>query len=213
MKLKVYKTKPPHALIREAPKHRDWLDALPKGHPYRCLPLSMGSQYGWQLLCPVDAVVRWNGGAAVEDIEVIEGREFVESHFGYGILTMYTGLRLRTPLGWDLYVTGGVNSISEAANALTAIVETDWGGHNWAMNWRLTLPVQDLRIRAGEPFCQFWPVRRGALRKWAIEAHDEMSGAERLQYEAWATSRLAYIRKGDGGWQKDYYRNARSRRP
>lgn len=41
---------------------RDWMDAFPDRQPYRCLPLSMANSTGWEILCPMDIKIQWNGG-------------------------------------------------------------------------------------------------------------------------------------------------------
>ena len=49
---------------------RDWMDASPERYAYRCLPLTMANSTGWELLCPFDVDIEWNGGMGIEDIKV-----------------------------------------------------------------------------------------------------------------------------------------------
>ena len=41
---------------------RDWMDAFTDRHPYRCLPLTMANSTGWEILCPFDIEIAWDGG-------------------------------------------------------------------------------------------------------------------------------------------------------
>ena len=41
--------------LRPSPLRRHWMDELP--HAYKCLPLVVANQWGWQILCPTDVVV------------------------------------------------------------------------------------------------------------------------------------------------------------
>ena len=38
-----------NTLLEPAPIARDWMDAAPQRHPYRCLPLVIANQAGWVL--------------------------------------------------------------------------------------------------------------------------------------------------------------------
>ena len=38
--------------IRAAERAREWIDALPERYAYRCLPLAIANQVGWEILNP-----------------------------------------------------------------------------------------------------------------------------------------------------------------
>ena len=50
--------------LRPSPPRRHWMDELPQS--YKCLPLVMANQWGWQILCPTDVVVTWDGSAVAD---------------------------------------------------------------------------------------------------------------------------------------------------
>ena len=54
--------------LRPSPARRHWMDELP--HAYKCLPLVVANQWGWQLLCPTDVVATWDGSAGLEGLRV-----------------------------------------------------------------------------------------------------------------------------------------------
>src|SRR5271156_2945483 len=43
--------------LRPSPPRRHWMDDSP--HAYKCLPLVIANQWGWQILCPTKVVVSW----------------------------------------------------------------------------------------------------------------------------------------------------------
>jgi hypothetical protein len=146
------------------------MDDTAQGYAYRCLPLSVANAQGWEILCPVTIEASWNGGAGVEDIAItfpdgpdrVPG-QFVESHFGSGILTFNPLVILRTPDGYDLWISGSPNDARDAIAPLTAAVEADWMPFTFSMNWRFTRAKHAVRFARGEPFCFFMPVKRQSI--------------------------------------------------
>lgn len=67
---------------------RSWMSSFHSRAPYRCLPLTMANSTGWEILCPTDIEVSWNGGLAKQDLLVknvandsISIEHFAQSHF------------------------------------------------------------------------------------------------------------------------------------
>ena len=46
-------------VLRPSPSQRAWMTATP--FSYQCLPLVIANQWGWQVLCPTDVQVTWDG--------------------------------------------------------------------------------------------------------------------------------------------------------
>ncbi len=96
--------------LRPSPARRHWMDELP--HSYKCLPLVIANQWGWQILCPTDIVIRWNGDPSLAGLQIDVAPQYlpaVKSQFGSGIVTFSPPWLFRTPPGWDLYVKGPSN--------------------------------------------------------------------------------------------------------
>ncbi len=173
MDLFCYECEPGRVEIRPASHRRRWMDETPEGYAYRCVPLSVANAQGWELLSPVTVAVRWTGGAALKDINISfpEGgtvpANFVESHFGSGIVTFNPLLIFRTPAGFDLQIGGTPNDAKDAIAPLTAIIEADWMPFTFSMNWRLTRKNQWVRFNKGEPFCFVMPTRRQPIEAFA----------------------------------------------
>lgn len=199
---------------------RDWMDHFAARQPYRCLPLTMANAAGWEILCPFDLEVEWNGGPGAEDLVLrsntagahIEG--LAVSHFRAGILTFHTGYLFRTPPGISISCGGPPNQPKDGIYALSGLVETDWLPFPFTMNWQMTRPGT-VRFEKGEAFCWLTLTRHASLQEVQPTLKKLRDDAELTRdYHAWSNSRQSFIDKlasGDGdtvkaGWQKDYMR-------
>jgi Family of unknown function (DUF6065) len=206
--------------IEVATPRRDWMDQAPESFPYRCLPLAIANSHGWNILslCGFEAV--WNGGMATDDV-VITADAGTAAHlapvslFGQGTFTIHLQGILRTPPGWNLYVSGPPNSFKDGASPLSGIIETDWSPYTFTVNWRLTRPNHPVRFEANEPVAHFFPIQRGAIEE-VTPKFARISDAPELKsmFEQWSESRDAFHamvramppeRPADK-WQKFYYR-------
>lgn len=152
--------------MHPAPVRRAWMDVVAKAEAYRCLPLLMANQHGWEIVSPVTLTAVWNGGASARDLEVRADTHGdldppVFSHFGQGILSFGLPAILETPEGFNLWVSGPANRFKDGAQALSALIETDWMPYTFSINWKLTRPGTEIRFDQGEPIAMIFPVRRG----------------------------------------------------
>ncbi|MBS0549737.1 MAG: hypothetical protein JSR24_18425 [Proteobacteria bacterium] len=206
--------------IRPAPRDRQWMDETAEKYAYRCLPLVMANQYGWEILSSQHIKATWDAGAGVEaiTIEVLagEGPTMWSSHFGSGILTCSLPYVFRTPENWNLMVRGPINSPKDGIMALDGIVETDWPASTFTMNWKFTTGGE-VEFRIGEPICLIQPFQRGALEGFEAEIVPFERDAETLrEYKEWADSRQQFLKDLKAqepealrrAWEKDYFRNA-----
>lgn len=194
------------------------MDATPERFAYRCLPLNIANQHGWEILCPYDFTAEWNGSAHPNGVSTSfypGSTPIAMGHFGAGILTFHVNYLFRTEEDYDLYVTGPINSPKDGISALTGIVETDWNPATFTMNWRFTRPGHTVVFEKDEPFCHIFPVKRGLLegviptvRK--LEDNAELSG----DFVNWKLGRDRFLTEvktpgteaHTAGWQKDYMR-------
>ncbi|HHK73917.1 MAG TPA: 2OG-Fe(II) oxygenase, partial [Rhizobiales bacterium] len=205
--------------IRPGSPHRDWRDSFPDKHPYRCLPMAIANNTGWELVCPTSFVIRWNGGRGVEDItfecedDYPHFERFAASHFSHGIVTFPVDYIFRTPPGWNLWVCGPTNFPRDGIFALNGVVETDWLPYTFTMNYMLTRPGE-VRFRKGEPYCYIVPVRAheaARIQPEILDLADNPDLAER--HELWAGARAAHqarVAMGDEeaikkAWQRFYF--------
>ena len=198
MKLDCYKIYDVAPDLVPARSQRDWMDAFPDRHPYRCLPLTMANATGWEILCPIDVKIVWNGGPAAEDLQLSTTADpralaaFADSHFRRGIVTFHTGHLFRTPPGWGVWATGAPNWPKDGIAALTGLIETDWLPFPFTMNWQMTR-AGEVVFRKGEPFCFLTLLEHQRLE--AIEpTRQKLADAPELmrEYEAWRDSRADF---------------------
>jgi hypothetical protein len=199
MDLICFEVEPGRVELRPAARRRGWMEETAGAHAYRCVPLVVANQHGWEMLCPVSFSAVWNGGHAERDLALTVDDDadararpgFVESHFGSGILTFNPLLVLRTAPGWDLWVTGPANYFKDGVQAMSAAVETDWMPFTFSVNWKLTRPGAEVRFAKGEPFCQFFPIQRGAVAACEPRLAALAEDAALAESVAWARARRA----------------------
>ena len=206
--------------IRPASSQRDWMDGAPDAFPYRCLPLNIANGHGWEILSPCGFEAEWNGGPAPDDVTVRvdpgapEG-DWPVALFGLGSFTIHISGLLRTPPGWNLWVSGPPNAAKDGASPLAGIIETDWSPYSFTMNWRLTRPGLKVRFEENEPIAHIFPVERGLLETVRPSFHrvEEEPGLKEA-FLTWSASRDAFQahvkahppEKPADHWQKLYYR-------
>jgi hypothetical protein len=218
MKLIAFRIRGVDMPIRTAPVERDWMDATDQRFAYRCLPLAIANQYGWEILCPVSFIAVWNGekDVAAVTFKTEPGTESPAiSHFGSGVLTFHLPYLFRTEPGYDLMVQGPINRPKDAIAPLQGIIETDWSPFTFTMNWIFTQPEIEVEFEKGEPICHLFPIRRGELETIepeirALESEPELHA----KYQVWAESRRSFnVNLKEAGskaqsekWQKEYFR-------
>jgi hypothetical protein len=127
--------------LRPSPARRHWMDKLP--HAYKCLPLVIANQWGWQVLCPTDIIVTWDGTESLAGLQVQVEPQYtpaIKSQFGSGIITFSPPWLFRTPPGWDLYLKGPSNRWKPNCVPLEGVIETWWLNYTFTINWKLVEP-------------------------------------------------------------------------
>lgn len=206
-------------LSRPGPAQREFMENTSDRFAYRCLPLNIANQYGWELLSPCTFEAVWNGEPASNSIEVTvldDGWPQPVSHFGHGVLTFHINQIFRTPPGVQLMVTGPMNSPKDGIYAMTGIIETDWSHYSFTMNWVMTRPYFPVRFEKGEPFAHIMPVNLAQIEKYEpsflpLDSNPELKSA----YESFQASRNDFndalndpnsVEATKEKWQKGYFR-------
>lgn len=189
--------------LRLPTKRRDWMDNN-SGHAYKCLPLSVANGFGWEIVNPVSFDAVWDGslGHGGQTIkfnfypETEEERKFVatnhiSSHFGSGIIT-FSGLNfiIRTSKDHNVFLKGPTNHFKHGAQALEAIMESDWLPYTFTLNWKITAPNLLVKFLKGEPLGCLFPFPRNYLESFqAIEVLGEKESELNKEHESWAEKR------------------------
>jgi hypothetical protein len=173
--------------LRPSPARRAWMSEHPTA--YQCLPMVVANQWGWQVLCPTDVRVLWNGSAAQSGLKVEVDPQWapgIKSQFGRGIVTFSLPWVFRTPPDWDLYAKGPSNRWKANAAPLEGVIETWWLNYNFTLNWKLIEPGE-VHFAKGESLGQLIPVPHATFQDAsAIEAPindvEPEAGAELLRW-------------------------------
>ncbi len=202
--------------IRTADRRRDWMDALPERFAYRCLPLAIANQIGWEILNPVPFTARWNGKAGLDAIRLSfdgEPSPLIGSHFGHGVLTFSLGYLFRTTKAHNLWVKGPANCPKDGIAALEGIIETDWAPFTFTMNWQFTRKRHKVRFEKDEPIATVLPYPRHYLGKFdPVQKNLNENAKLYQQYVKWREDRLKFnedLKKegsqaSEEGWQRTY---------
>jgi hypothetical protein len=209
------------APIRPARRERKWMEDADKKFPYRCLPLVVANQYGWEILSTHHIRAIWDGTSNAEGLYVEnlsgDGTLHATSHFGGGVLTFQIPFLFQTPESWNLMVRGPTNRPKDGIAPLDGIVETDWTHSTFTMNWRFTRACT-VEFTLGEPICLFFPIQRGTLEKFHGELRSlESNPGFEKKYREWSASRDRFLFGLEKekphivaqGWQKEYFHGAR----
>jgi hypothetical protein len=149
---------------------RKWMDDT--GYAYRCIPLNVANQYGWNVECPVDFTAEWDGGNGVDaiNVELSEdiGIEVAVSNFGFGILTITPDFLVETSENVSTYVRGIPNSVSNGITPLDGIIETDWLPFTFTFNYKFTRAGK-VKFKSGQKVFNFFPIERMFLEGFKTE--------------------------------------------
>src|SRR3546814_8818218 len=114
--------------LRPGVRPQQWMDDTPGRFAYRCLPLVIANQHGWDVLSLASFAARWRGGVGQDEIELVfagDPDSHVSTHFGSGIVTFSLGHLFRTSPGVNLWIKGPSNRPKDGASPLEGIIETD----------------------------------------------------------------------------------------
>ena len=202
--------------LRAARRARDWIEDLPERFAYRCLPLAIANQVGWEILNPVAFTASWNGKPGLDAIKFRfhgEPSSIIGSHFGHGIMTFSPGYLFRTTKSHNLYVKGPANRPRDGIAPLEGLVETDWAPFTFTMNWQFTRKRHKVTFEQGEPICTILPYPRHYAQKFdpTISSINENPKLYR-QYVDWREDRIRFNEQlqvegsvaANEGWQRTY---------
>lgn len=182
--------------LRTAQRAREWMDELPDRFAYRCLPLAIANQTGWEILNPVPFTARWNGREGLDAIDIRfhgEPSNLIGSHFGHGILTFTSGYLFRTSQSHNLWVRGPANRPKDGIAPLEGIIETDWAPYTFTMNWQFTRKRHKVTFAKDEPIASLVPYPRHYAGKFEPEIRN-LNEDRKLyeQYVRWREDRLRF---------------------
>jgi hypothetical protein len=205
--------------VRAAPKARQWMEETRDRFAYRCLPMTIANQHGWQILNMAPFAARWDGGDGKEAVTITplenDYRIMPSPQLGHGLLTFTIACFFRTEPGLNLWATGPINHVKDGVQPLTGIIETDWWEGPFLMNWKMTRPNVHVVFKKDEPICQVFPVPRDLVESVEPvfrDIRDEPELCRRYAETVESRRKFSADLKIEGsaaraeGWQKNYMR-------
>ena len=203
-------------VLQAAERTRQWMDDSIDRFAYRCLPVAIANQLGWDVLCPVAFTVKWNGKEDLNAIQIkFHGQEspLISSHFGHGVLTFTLGYLFRTTRSHNLWIKGPTNCPKDGIAPIEGLIETDWAPFSFTMNWQFTRKRHKVHFDKDEPVCTIFPYPRHYIGKFdpKLKVINENQKLYK-QYTQWQEDRNKFIKdlKVSGsdaqkeGWQRSY---------
>lgn len=187
-------------IIKKSPKKRDWFTP----HFYRCLPLTIGNQYGFTIASEFDIGFEWDGDDSDKSVTFYFNKSLEElstqypgisSHFGHGIITVNPPLFLRTPPGVNLMTINPPNYVIPNITVMTGVVETDNLRRNFTFNLKIQIPGIRVIIPAGTPLAAFIPIPRYYCDEFKLQFADEIFSKEIIEQEIIADNDAGAYRK------------------
>lgn len=173
-------------IVKKPPKKREWFTP----HFYRCLPLTIGNQYGFTISLEFDVEFEWNGGPDLRDTLIYLNGEVdnsvypgIYSHFGHGIVTINTPFFFRTPPGVNLMTINPPNYITPNVTPMTGVIETDNLRRNFTFNLKIQMPRIRTIVPAGTPIAGFIPVPRYYCDEFVLKFADEIFDQKEIDEE------------------------------
>jgi hypothetical protein len=173
-------------MVKKPDKKRDWFDA----HFYRCLPLTIGNQYGFTISSEFDIAFEWNGRNNPEDVKLYAKEKIgqpyypqISTHFGSGIVTINPPYFFRTPPGVNLMTINPPNYIIPNVTVMTGVVETDNLRRNFTFNLKIQIPNIKVVIPAGHPLAAFIPIPRYYCDKFNLDFAENLFSKEIIDEE------------------------------
>ena len=185
-------------MVKKPDKKRDWFSP----HFYRCLPLTIGNQYGFTVSSEFDIAFEWTGGDKSEDTKIYVNDKVdnsfypsISSHFGHGVITINTPYFFRTPPGVNLMTINPPNYVIPNITVMTGVVETDNLRRNFTFNLKIQIPNIKTTIPAGYPLAAFIPIPRYYCDEFNLDFAENLFSKEVIDEETKADSAAGKYRE------------------
>jgi hypothetical protein len=173
-------------MVKKPDKKRDWFSP----HFYRCLPLTIGNQYGFTVSSEFDIAFEWSGEDKPENTKIYVNDKVdnivypsISSHFGHGVITIDPPFFFRTPPGVNLMTVNPPNYIIPNVTVMTGVVETDNLRRNFTFNLKIQMPNIRTTIPAGFPLAAFIPIPRYYCDKFNLDFAENIFSKEIIDEE------------------------------
>jgi hypothetical protein len=173
------------SVLLPSPKKRDWFNS----HFYRCLPLTIGNQYGFIVKTEFPFAYEWDGGDSPDAVKLYFPKETdsfyprIETHFGHGIISINPPWILRTPPNVNLMTINPPNYVIPNITVMTGVVETDNLRRNFLFNLKIQVPNMRIELPAGTPLAAFIPIPRFYVDKFNLVLASDLFDKDVIEEE------------------------------
>jgi hypothetical protein len=188
---------------------RDWMDATPEKHAYRCFPVTQANMIGWHLSCNEDISFIWNGinDTTSDNVTIIKGEGNVYTGRGQSSISFNTGLVFRSDENISLFTINPVNYFNEDFETISSLISTSWLDTAFPLAIKARTANKEIIIKAGTPLATIIPISLTALDNTSIEMYD-YSDPDRLREKSHISyGNAAQVINAVGKWT-DWYRDA-----
>jgi hypothetical protein len=202
--------------IEKADYKREWMDKYDHSFAYRCLPLKIANESGWLVKSPIDFDLEYTNDTDFKTsvkIDIDEKnsmyRNYIQSHFGRGVVTFSLPYIFRTEKPLCVWVRGYPNYFKENVSFLEGIIETYWLHSTFTYNIRLIEKNKIVSFKKGEPLFFITCINIQQLNNSSI-VYDLIDNNIELKnaYNNWNISRANFNKslRSPDDWQKDYFK-------
>ena len=131
----------------------------------RTCRLTLQSIAGSRGLAPAGLLRSWF--RPICPARLVQGDARITSHFGNGIITFSIPVSVSHAARHQPLGQGSDQLFKDGIQPLEGVVETDWLGATFTMNWKLTRRYHAVRFERGEPICMVVPIPRGLAEHWS----------------------------------------------
>lgn len=175
-------------VLSKPDKKRSWFTP----HFYRCLPLTIGNQYGFIVTTEFNFSFEWNGGSSDKDTyfnfdlpqeDVDKLSPSISSHFGHGIITVNLPFTLRTPPGVNIMTINPPNYVIPNITPMTGVVETDNLRRDFTFNLKIQIPNIRVEVPKGAAIAAFIPIPRYYSDQFNLKFAEDIFTEEQIEEE------------------------------
>jgi len=188
---------------------RDWMDATPEKHAYRCFPVTQANMVGWNLFCDKDIEFVWNGitDTSSDNVQITKGKEFTYTGRGQSTVSFNTGLTFRTDENISLLTINPVNYFNDDFETMSSVISTSWLDVGFPLAIKARTANKNILIKAGTPLATIIPISLTQMDNTSINIID-YTDVDNKRQEAHKSYGEASQKINQSGQWTDWYRDA-----
>jgi len=162
---------------------RDWMDATPEKHAYRCFPVTQANMVGWYLYSNKDVEFTWNGinDTSSDNIQITKG---------VSMLTI-----------------NPVNYFNEDFETMSSLISTSWLDVALPLAIKARTANKNIVIKAGTPLATIIPISLTSMNDTDINIFDYSDPDRKRERAHMSYGEAAQEINKQGKWT-DWYRDA-----